>query len=135
MLSRLRIILCLPDDKEHPPNAYALGGCFIFHQKNLRRKVGGSAAPGVAIAIDDGAAVGRLVGILGIIQLPESVRALVQHTAPVGAQHIQRLFLFTGRQQRVHIIVVLSNALPVERYPHVLLCAAEVLKTDMFGVV
>ena len=108
---------------------------FYILSKEFAQEVGGSAAPGMAIAIDDGATVGGFVGVLRIIRLPEGVRTLIRHTAPVGAQHIQRLFLFTGRQQRVHIIVVLSNALPVERYPYVLLCAAEVLKTYMFWVI
>ena len=49
----------------------------------LPQKVRRGAAPGVAVAVDDGAAVRGFVGIGGIVQLPEGIRAELYHSAPV----------------------------------------------------
>ena len=92
-----------------PPTAIAFrppAGDLLASVKIFSEKISRSAAPCVAVAVDNAASIWRFCRIFRIIKLPECIRTVAYHSAPVIFHIFHCLVFFTTHQKCFHKMMV-----------------------------
>ena len=78
-------------------------------------KIGGRAAPCMAIAVNDSGAIGGGIPVPGIKEFPETVRSQVRHLSPIKADVVEGGLLHVVLYQGFYKIMVHIGGNPSHR--------------------